>query len=261
MYETLLVDVEGHVCTIRMNRPQALNACNRQMWGELVRVFQDVGARDDVRVVILIGEGRAFCVGADLKETAWKNETIAQSWRRVEANQQQLARAILAVKVPVIAAINGYAFGGGVEIALACDFRLAADTAILGFPETSLGLFISGGASLLLPRLIGLTQAKRLVYTGERISAAEAQKIGLVENIFAPDALLDQARALAQRIAANAPVSVALARRVMNRVALGDLEVALNFETDALLTCYATEDNKEGPRAFAEKRAPRFVGH
>jgi enoyl-CoA hydratase len=261
MYETLLLDVKDHVCTIRMNRPQALNACNKAMWGELVAAFREAGSREEVRCVILTGEGRAFCVGADLKETAWKGEHLGQSWRRVEGNQQQLARVMLGINVPIVAAINGYALGGGVEIALACDFRLAADSAVLGFPETTLGLFVSGGASLLLPRLVGLSHAKRLVYTGERLAASQAQAMGLVDAVAPAAALLAQAQALAARIAANAPVSVGLAKRVMNRVALGDLEAALAYETDALLVCYGTDDNKEGPRAFAEKRAPRFVGH
>jgi enoyl-CoA hydratase len=261
MFETLKVDVARHVCTIRMNRPQSLNACNRQMWREMVSAFQDAGADEDVRVVVLTGEGRAFCVGADLKETAWKDENVAQSWRRVESNQQQLARTMLGINVPIIAAINGFALGGGVENSLACDFRLAADTALFGFPETTLGLFVSGGASLLLPRLVGLSQAKRLVYTGERIEAAEAERIGLVDNVVSRDALLDEVHALAGKIAANAPISVGLAKRVMNKVSLGDLEAALSYETDALLVCYGTEDNKEGPRAFAERRARRFVGH
>ena len=261
MYETLLLEVNEHVCTIRMNRPQALNACNKIMWGELVAAFREAGSRAEVRCVILTGEGRAFCVGADLKETAWKEEHVGESWRRVEGNQQQLARVMLGINVPIVAAINGYALGGGVEIALACDFRLAGDTAILGFPETTLGLFVSGGASLLLPRLVGLSNAKRLVYTGERISASQAHAMGLVDAVAPSAALLAQAQALAARIAANAPVSVGLAKRIMNRVTLGDLEAALGYETDALLVCYGTEDNKEGPRAFAEKRAPRFVGH
>jgi len=261
MFETLKVETTQHVCTIRMNRPAALNACNKQMWRELVVAFQEAGANENVRAVVLTGEGRAFCVGADLKETAWKAENLAQSWRRVDANQQQLARTMLGLNVPIIAAINGYALGGGVEISLACDFRLAADTAVFGFPETTLGLFVSGGASVLLPRLIGLTSAKRLVYTGERVGAAEARQIGLIDNVYAPQALLDEALILAGKIAANAPISVGLAKRVMNKVALGDLDVALAYETDALLVCYGTQDNKEGPRAFAEKRAPRFVGY
>lgn len=261
MFDTLKVDVAQHVCTIRMNRPQSLNACNKQMWREMVVAFQEAGANEDVRVVILTGEGRAFCVGADLKETAWKEENVAGSWRRIEANQQQLARTMLGINVPIIAAINGFALGGGVEISLACDLRIAADTALFGFPETTLGLFVSGGASLLLPRTVGLTQAKRLVYTGERIEAAEAQRIGLVDSVSSPGSLLDDAQALARKIAANAPISVGLAKRTMNKVALGDLEVALTYETDALLVCYGTDDNKEGPKAFAEKRAPRFVGH
>jgi enoyl-CoA hydratase len=260
MYETLLTQIEDNILTIRMNRPHALNACNKLMWQELVAVFAQA-AREDVRVIVLTGEGRAFCVGADLKETAWKDENISQSWRRVEANQQQLARVMLGLNAPIIAAINGYAIGGGVEIALACDFRIAATPAVLGFPEMTLGLFVSGGASLLLPRFVGLTWAKRLVFTGERIDAEKAHQIGLVDGVASPESLLDEAFALARRIAACAPISIGLAKRVMNRVSLGDLEVALAYETDALLTCYGTQDNKEGSRAFAEKRSPRFVGH
>ena len=261
MFETLEIGRADHVCTIRMNRPQALNACNQQMWQDLVAAFRWVAEQSAFRAVILVGEGRAFCVGADLKETAWKGETVAQSRRRIERNQQQLAREIVGLPVPVIAAINGYALGGGVEIALACDFRIAADSAMLGFHETGLGLFLTGAATSLLPRLVGLSQAKRLVYTAERIDAAQADRIGLVDEVVPAAELQARADALAQQIAGNAPVSVALAKSIMNRLAIGDLETALALETQALLTTYATDDHLEGPRAFAEKRKPNFVGH
>ena len=167
-----------------------------------------------MRVVLITGNGRAFCVGADLKETAWRGETQDESRRRVECNQQQLAREMVAAPVPIIAAINGYALGGGLEIALAADLRIAGASARFGFPETTIGRFISGGASLLLPHAVGVAWAKRLVFTGEHLDADEARAIGLVEEVVEDERLLARAEELARTIAGNAPVSVALAKRV-----------------------------------------------
>lgn len=259
-YETLIVERHRQLCLLRMNRPHALNACNTVLWRELVSAFRQIEAEDDIRAVILTGEGRAFCVGADLKETAWHGETAAESRARIDRHQQTLARLILGLRVPVVAAINGYALGGGLEIALACDIRLAAEGARLGFPEAAVGSFITGGASLLLPRLVGLSAAKRLYFTGTPVDAREALELRLVDLVTAPDKLLSEARALCDRIAANAPLSVRAGKSVFNRAMLGDIETALEVETLTLLSLYGTEDHREGSRAFVEKRKPEFRG-
>jgi enoyl-CoA hydratase len=259
-YETLIIDRDTHLCVIRMNRPHALNACNTGLWRDLVDVFTELGKDDAVRAVILTGEGRAFCVGADLKETAWHGETSAQSRARIERHQQRLARLILGLPVPTVAAINGYALGGGLEIALACDIRIAAEGARMGFPEAAVGSFITGGASLLLPRLIGLSAAKRLFFSATHVEAPDALKIGLVDAVTAPHELLSEARAMCAKITENAPLSVRAGKSVFNRLTLGEIETALELETLTLMSLYGTEDHREGSRAFAQKRKPDFHG-
>ena len=256
----VLVTAEGGIAVIRFNRAEVLNAIDQRMWEALVDAVRGAARDPGVRVVLITGNGRAFCVGADLKETAWRGETQDESRRRVERNQQQLAREMVAAPVPIIAAINGYALGGGLEIALAADLRIAGASARFGFPETTIGRFISGGASLLLPRAVGVSWAKRLVFTGEHLDADEARAIGLVEEVVEDERLLPRAEELARTIAGNAPVSVALAKRVLNRVAIGDLESALAFETEGLLATYATADNERGAAAFARRERPDFSG-
>ncbi len=260
MPEYVHIEIEAPLATIRLGRPEVLNALNQAMWGELVEAVHGLHGQDGIRAAIVIGSGRAFCVGADLKETAWRDETQAQSSRRIDRNQQQLAREMIQAPMPIIAAINGYALGGGVEIALAADLRIAAASARFGFPETTIGRFISGGASLLLPAAVGLAEAKRLIYTGRRIDADQALGIGLVDEVVPDEALETSARALAAEIAANAPVSVSLAKKVLNRVAMPELEAALALETEALVQTYATTDNEAGAAAFATREKADFSG-
>ena len=260
MANLIVQEIDDDIATVRLNRPRVLNALNQAMWAELVDAIQSLAQDSRIRAAIIIGEGRAFCVGADLKETAWRDEIQAETRARIERNQQQLAREMVRAPVPIIAAINGYALGGGVEIALAADLRIAAEGAQFGFPETTIGRFISGGASLLLPRIVGLSQAKRLVYTGEHIDAARALNIGLVDEIAPAAELEKRARTLAKTIAGNAPVSVSLAKKVFNRVALAELESALALETEALIATYSTEDNEAGVAAFAEREKAEFSG-
>ena len=250
--------IQSHVCIIRLNRPQALNALNQAMWSELREAMQRLSQEPSVRVAILTGTGRAFCVGADLKEHTWRNATQAENRTRIEANQQQLARTMIAAPVPIIAAINGFAVGGGVEIALAADIRVAGDNAEMWFPETSIGRFVTGGASVLLPRLVGLGQAKRLIYTGEHVGAKRALEIGLVEEVVAPDVLMSRCRAMASQIAENSTISVTLSKRVLDRGALADLDTALTMETESLIATYATDEVEAGVRAFAQRGRATF---
>ncbi len=254
-------ECDGEIATIRLNRPEVLNALDQSMWAELVDAVRSLARNTDIRAAIITGTGRGFCVGADLKETAWRDESQDESRRRIERNQQQLAREMIAAPFPIIAAINGYALGGGLEIALAADLRIASVEARFGFPETTIGRFISGGASLLLPRLVGIAWARRLIYTGAHVDADVAQTIGLVEETVSASDLVDRASILAATIAGNAPVSVVLAKRVLNRVAIGDLETALAFETEGLLATYATEDNERGASAFIRGEKPFFTGN
>jgi enoyl-CoA hydratase len=208
----------------------------------------------------LTGEGRAFCVGADLKETVWADEGKGASRKRIDAAQQQLTRNIVSCPVPVVAAINGYALGGGLEMAIACDYRFAARGALLGCPEAKVGSFMSGGASVILPRLIGPSQAKRLLFRAKNVTADEAARIGLVDEVVAPEDLIADAIRFCQDIAENAPLSVALMKAAINRLCFDQLETALALETHSLLAVYGTDDHKEGPAAFNEKRKPNFRG-
>ena len=258
--DRITTTVESGIATILLDRPEVLNALDQGMWEGLVAAVRRVALDPEVRVTIITGTGRGFCVGADLKETAWRGETQDQSRRRIERNNQQLTREMIAAPMPIIAAINGYALGGGVEIALAADMRIACASARFGFPETTIGRFISGGASLLLPKVVGIAWAKRMVYTGTHIDAAQAQAIGLVEEVVEDTDLTARVMDLARTIAGNAPVSIALTKRILDRVSIGDLETALAFETEGLLATYATDDNERGVAAFAKGEAAEFEG-
>ncbi|MBH67741.1 MAG: crotonase [Rhodospirillaceae bacterium] len=257
---TINLNISDGIATILLNRPNVLNAINHSMWEELIYVFHSLGNSSEARVAIITGAGRGFCSGADLKEVAWRGETLSESRSRIERNNQQLAREMVATRIPIIAAINGYALGGGVEIALAADLRIASENAKFGFPEATIGRFISGGASLLLPKTIGMSWAKRLIFTGEHITANKASEIGLVEEITSSNALTERANELAKMITQNAPISIELSKKVLNKVSLDQLETALAFETEALIATYTTLDNEEGVAAFSRREAPNFSG-
>lgn len=243
----------GAITTITLNRPQVLNAIDQAMWEELLSVFHQLRQDEDTSVCIVTGAGRSFCSGADLKETAWHGESVEQSRQRIDSHHQELARTILAIPVPVIAAINGYALGGGAEIALACDIRIAADDALIGFPEAAVGRSITGGASLLLTRTVGLSRAKRLLFTSENIDAVAAQTIGLVDEVVAASTLLEAATKLAERINATSTHSVRLLKRLVDDVALDGLESALQRETEALTGTYSAPDIDAAREAFAKR--------
>jgi enoyl-CoA hydratase len=248
-------EIEGDVAVIRLQRPEALNALNQQMWGALGKAIRRLQDETELRCAILTGSGRAFCVGADLKETPWQGATESDNRQRIERNQQQLCRDMIAAPVPIIVAINGYAVGGGLELTLAADIRIAAEGSEFWLPETAIGRFITSGASILLPRLVGLGQAKRLIYTGERIDAEQALRIGLVDEVVPVADLALRAKNMAQQIAANSPVSVGLAKSVLNRVNLPELENALALETDTLIATYDSGYVDAGVRAFADRGA------
>ncbi|MGI9423766.1 MAG: enoyl-CoA hydratase/isomerase family protein [Hyphomicrobiaceae bacterium] len=254
--ERILIERYGPVAIVRLNRPDVLNAIDQAMWQALLRAFEGLRDERDLRVCLITGNGRGFCSGADLKETAWKGETAEQSKARIDTHHQQLARAIVGLPVPVVACVNGYALGGGLEIALAADIRIASREAKFGFPEAAVGRFITGGASLLLQRAIGPSRAKLLLYTSDHISASEALSIGLVDEVVEPQDLLERGKAIAGRIANNAPHSIQLMKRVLDEVALTNLEDVLAKETQALVATYGYADIDDAARAFND-RGPR----
>jgi enoyl-CoA hydratase len=251
----LKFDKRDGIAIITMNRPKALNARNRRLRQELIRAFDTVDEDRDIVVAILTGAGdRAFSVGMDLKEAATDEETPLQA--RDTWTKESDAVALDRVAKPVIGAINGYALGGGLELALCCDFRIAADTAQLGLPEASRGLMPGSGGTQRLPRLIGPSRALELMMTGERISAAEAHRIGLVNQVVPQAELMVAAEAFARKITASAPIALRLIKEAVRKGMDMPLGQGLALETNLSALVTLTEDYKEGINAFVEKRAP-----
>jgi enoyl-CoA hydratase/carnithine racemase len=257
--EAVRVERDGHVAVVTLNRPDAINAISQAMRRQLPAALQALEADDDVRAVVLTGSGpRGFCAGADIKEFA-AAETSLQARRRLL--QGGIQDAIERFSKPVVAAIHGFCLGGGLEIALACDIRIAAAGAQFGLPETGLGLIPGGGGTQRLPRIVGLGRALDLLLTGDRIDAAEAHRIGLVTRVVPEVAdLLEEAMQVARRIAAKPPAASAAAKEAARVGSTLDLQAGLRLEKDLFALLLATEDKLEAAAAFREKRAPRFTG-
>lgn len=253
--------IAGGVATVTLNRPDRMNSLNAQLKRELAQVLAllaDPAA--GVRVVIFTGAGdRAFCAGADIKERS--GEAIpAPRFYFHQKKAQDLFTAIENLEQPTIAAINGVALGGGAELALACDLRLAAEGARIGLPEARLGMIPLGGGTQRLPRLIGAARAKEMVFTGEPLDADAALAVGLVNRVVPADGLMDACRALAGKIAAMPPLAVTFAKRAINAGMQTDIASAMEFELYAGCILNDSEDRQEGMRAFVEKRPPVFKG-
>ncbi|MFK7791523.1 MAG: enoyl-CoA hydratase/isomerase family protein [Devosiaceae bacterium] len=251
--ELVSVEVHDMVATITLNRPDKLNAMTPVMADALQAIVDDINARDEVRAVVLTGAGpKAFCAGSDIKDldhyqTAWQFR-----------NRPDYCDAIRALLKPTIAAVNGYALGGGLEMALSCDIRLASETASFAAPEVKLGWIGGGGMTAQLALSIGASNAAMMVMTGDRISAKQAEQWGLVSALHAPDALLGEALALARTIASRAPIAAETARANLKAAYNMPLEDAIRYERDLQTICFATYDAMEGRAAFAEKREPEF---
>ena len=252
-----LYEKKGAVAYVTVNRPKVLNALNTPTWADLRAAFQD--ARDDaaVRGVILIGAGKAFIAGADIGELAHLTAFEAEQSSRFG---QEVLDLIENLGKPVIAAVNGFALGGGCETAMACTMRIAVESAKFGQPEVKLGLLPGGGGTQRLPRLVGKGRALALILSGEMIDAQEAYRIGLVNEIVAPDDLIPRAEAILKKITFNAPIAVKLALEAANKGMETSQGEGLLLEASYFGLCAATEDKKEGTCAFLEKRAPRFQG-
>ncbi|MCX6071993.1 MAG: enoyl-CoA hydratase-related protein [Chloroflexi bacterium] len=251
------LDVRDGVATILMNRPEAMNALNEKVLGELKQVIAQV--RDDpaVRAVILTGEGAAFVAGADIRAMLSKKHAEIAEFIRFG---QEVLNEVEALPKPVIAAINGFALGGGLELALACDIRLASTESRMGFPEVGLGIFPGFGGTQRAPRAIGKGQAAELIFTGDQIGAEEAVRIGLVNRAVPPTQLMAEARRLAERIARQGPIAVARAKGAINQTVLTGQDAGLKYERDVVTSTFGTEDQKEGMTAFLERRKPQFKG-
>lgn len=258
---TLLYEVRDSVAIVTLHRPERMNTIGGAMKSDLARAFFDYARADDrVRAVLVTGSGeRAFCAGADIKERAGQQITGSDYFVAQKATHD-LLRGIEEFEKPVLAAINGVALGGGLEIALCCDIRIAADSARFGLPEIKLGVIPAAGGTQRLPRLIGEARAKELILTADLVDAETALRYGIVSRVLPPAELMPAALALAQRIAGHPPLAVRFAKRAINRGMQTDLDSGLEYERYAAAMLIDSEDRKEGMRAFVEKRKPVFTG-
>ncbi|GBC60508.1 enoyl-CoA hydratase [Desulfonema ishimotonii] len=257
-YENILFDVADGIATITFNRPKALNALNGALLGELSQALDAIDADEDIRVLVLTGAGeKSFVAGADITELA----TFGPLQAKVFAKQgQSIISKLQGLSIPVIAAVNGFALGGGSEMALACDFIYASENAMFGLPEITLGIIPGFGGTQRLPRLVGANIAKEMIFTGKMVPAAEAKEIGLVNTVCAPDALMEAVMKTAKAISFKGKISLRAAKQAVNNGLATDLATGLNIECDAFAMCMASEDAKEGTSAFLEKRKAKFTG-
>ncbi|TLZ55282.1 MAG: hypothetical protein E6K17_05855 [Methanobacteriota archaeon] len=249
------VEIKDRIALVTIDRPP-VNALNSGVLKELTQTFEGLGLRKDVGVVILTGAGeKAFVAGADITEMATKSGLEMREFSELGGG---LGKAIERAPQPVIVAINGYALGGGCEIALACDIRIASERARISQPEVNLGIIPGFGGSQRLTRLVGAGWASEMILTGDMIDAATAERIGLVNHVVAHESLLEEARAIARRILEKGPRAVALAKAVIHQALETSLSAGLSFETEAFALAGATADKEEGMKAFLEKRKPAF---
>lgn len=253
---------ERNLGIITLNRPEVLNAVREETWEDLLTVIKEVGEDDNVRCLVITGEGKAFSAGQDIKEMGelMQQDMDYYSLRQQVEQIQFVTKEIMHLSKPAIAAVNGYAIGAGAELSIACDIRFASLKARFEFAEVKVGLFETNGVTYLLPKLIGLGRAKELMLTGRPVDAEEAYRIGLVNRVFDPEALLAETFNIAEEIAANAPVSLRYVKSCLNKSGEVSLEEAMTYETDAVMTCSYTQDVREGGMAFLQKRKPNFIG-
>ena len=256
-YETLLLDIHDNVATVTVNRPDKRNALNATVRRELLQALDALRAEESSRVVIITGTGdKAFIAGADIAEFAQRTPVE----QRAVMGERRVFDEVAEYPKPVIAMINGFALGGGCELALACDMRIAARSAKLGQPEIKLGIIPGGGGTQRLPRLIGAGNAMRLILTGELITAEEAARLGLVDVVVDDAELRPRTLEIARAMAAHSPLTLRLAKSAVRASEEMPLAAGLAFERELFITAFGSNDKREGVAAFLEKRAPRFTG-
>lgn len=260
MFEFLKLERQEGVATLTLNRPDTLNSWNQKMRDELREAVRQLVFDNDLRVLVITGEGRAFSAGEDVRGMQGLTDIGTRGFRRIARDIHNVFDEIEAIEVPVIAAINGVAAGGGLELALSCDFRFAAETAKLGFPENNVGLIPGSGGCSRLVKLVGISRAKRLVMSGQMISAAKALELGLVDEVHAPETVVEKAKEFATQLAAKAPMALGLAKIVLNACANVDPDTGRHLERLGQSILKKTEDHEEGAKAFVEKRKPKFKG-
>lgn len=255
-YENVILEKEDRTAILSINRPKALNALNANTLLDIKSAVEAVISDPDIDVLIITGVGdKAFVAGADI---AYMQKLPALEARAFAILGQQVFRLIELMDKPVIAAVNGFALGGGCELAMACDIRLASDQALFGQPEVGLGVTPGYGGTQRLPRLIGEGRAKELIYSANNINAEEAYRVGLVNHIYPAESLMEEAKKLAKKIASKAPLAVRLSKNQITRGMQADIDTAMLIEADMFGLCFSTEDQKEGMAAFVEKRKADF---
>jgi len=255
-YKTLLYEKADGIAKVTLNRPEALNALNSTVYNELYDVFEAIEHDDEVMVVILTGSGeKAFAAGSDVAEMAEMDPIAAQKFM---ATIRKASDRIYSLTKPTIAAISGYALGGGCELAMCCDLRIASERSRFGQPEINLGLIPGACGTQRLPRLIGVAKAKEMIYLGDMIKADEAFRLGLVNKVVPPEGLMDAAMEWAKKMASKSAPVLAMAKMSINTGIDTDINTGLNMEARCDALCFATEDQKEGMKAFLEKREAQF---
>ncbi len=253
-YETLIVDIEDHIALIKLNRPDALNALNQQLLGELTKALRAAEGNDKVRCIVITGSEKAFAAGADIKEMSEKSF--------VDVTTEDLfgpeAEVIKSIRKPIIAAVAGYALGGGCELAMMCDFIIAADTAKFGQPEINLGVMAGLGGSQRLTRLVGKSKSMDMHLTGRFMTAEEAERSGLVSRVVPAKKLMDEALGAAAKIAEKSTIAARAVKEAVNRAEELSLQEGLLYERRLFHSLFATDDQSEGMAAFLEKREPQF---
>ncbi len=251
-FECIIYDKQDGVAIIRLNRPKVLNAMNKRLWLDMQAALDDAREDEQIKVVVITGEGRAFSTGADLKES--KTRTI-EAYRDYLMALQEASRTIIRFEKPTIAAVNGFAIGSGYELALACDIRISAEEAKIGSPEAKVTSSVTGGAFRLVQDLVGPGKARELLFTGEYIDGAEAERIGLVNRTVPQSQLMDTVMDMASKIAANSKFSLKMIKKGLN-MALGEvsLEALMDFEVEACLACVSTKERQASLQEFEDRK-------
>ena len=257
-YECIKLTRDGHIAVLAFNRPEAMNAISTRTARELLEALEEMEQDRDIFAAVFTAEGdRAFCVGADLKE---RKDMSREDMKKQRALFVKAFTAVAEFPKPLVAAVNGYALGGGCEFALGCDFIIASEKAAFGLPEVGLANIPGGGGTQLLPRVLGRNKARELIYTGRRISAREAYDLGLVNHVVPPEKLMEKAMEIMKEITRNGPVALQQAKKAINLGIELDLHTAFALEAECYNVCLATEDRDEGLKAFNEKRRPVYKG-
>lgn len=253
--KNLVIGKNEGICTVTINNPQTLNALNAEVLNELEFVFDELKCDDEVSVVVLTGEGKAFVAGADI---AYMNTLDPAGAKKFGQDGARLFRKIETLDKTVIAAVNGFALGGGCELAMSCDIRIASVKAKFGQPEVGLGIIPGFSGTQRLPRLVGMGRAKELIFTGSHIDADEAYRIGLVNKVTEKETLMEETYKMAEKIKSNSRTAVKYAKESINKGSETDIETGISYESNLFALCFSCEDQREGMTAFAEKRKPQF---